>query len=179
MHNKVVTTLAKAAEKCGYMSLRFNFRGVGKSQGSYGEGIGELIDAQAALDYLQEAFRNNHDHKDDATQSPLLVLMGFSFGGYIAAQLCSMPTHTTPDALITIAPALHYEHLQLTQAPLCPWLVVHGEADEVISYAYNQKWLQEKAPQAQWIPFSDTGHFFHGKLIELQSTVQDFLSAWK
>ncbi len=214
MHNKVVTTLAKAAALSGYVSLRFNFRGVGKSEGSYGEGHGELIDAQAALAYLQNYFEENYsdqDHasiprglprsdeiqgktqrksavylgvnehfeagfndEDRASRQPQIVIMGFSFGGYIATQLAAT-MHPSPKALITIAPALHYEHLQVTQSPDCPWLVVHGEADEVISYEYNQKWLQEKAPKAQWVHFAETGHFFHGKLIALQNVAQDFL----
>ena len=214
MHNKVVTTLAKAAAVCGYVSLRFNFRGVGKSEGSYGEGHGELMDAKAALVYLQKYFEENYcdedracnlrglprsdeiqgktqresavylgvnehfeagfNDEDRASRQPKVVMMGFSFGGYIATQLAAT-THPAPKALITIAPALHYEHLQVTQSPDCPWLVVHGEADEVISYEYNQKWLQEKAPKAQWIHFADTGHFFHGKLIALQNVAQDFL----
>ena len=214
MHNKVVTTLAKAADVCGYTSLRFNFRGVGNSEGSYGDGHGELIDAKAALVYLQNYFEENYcdedrasnpkglprsdetqgktqrksavylgvnehfeagfNDEDRASRQPRVVIMGFSFGGYIATQLAAT-MHPSPKALITIAPALHYEHLQVTQIPHCPWLVVHGEADDVIGYECNQKWLQEKAPQAQWMPFSATGHFFHGKLIELQSTVQDFL----
>jgi|GEM_PF-116719 len=232
MHNKVVTTLARAAAECGYASLRFNFRGVGKSEGSYGEGIGELEDAKAALDFLLDYFspspkskiltlppgesKNNptgfnkedqasadvrlsrsdeiqgkaqretgvyssvnedfeagFNKEDRASWKPIIV-MGFSFGGYIATELAAQMS-PPPQALVTIAPALHYENLQVSKTPACPWLVVHGESDEVIAHSHNEQWLAEHAPEAQFISMPDTTHFFHGKLVELQKMAVDFL----
>lgn len=227
MHNKVVTTLARAAAECGYASLRFNFRGVGKSEGSYGEGIGELEDAKAALAFLLEhisfpsptsemstlpqgesvnpvevrasttkprlsrsdeirgnsqrksaVYNDVNEHFEEAFNKEVhasrkpVILMGFSFGGYIATELAAQ---IQPAALVTIAPALHYENLQVSQTPRCPWLVVHGTSDEVIAHDYNKEWLAAKAPAAELISVADTGHFFHGKLVELQRIVVEFL----
>jgi alpha/beta superfamily hydrolase len=187
MHNKVVTTLARAAAECGYASLRFNFRGVGKSEGSYGEGIGELEDAKAALAFLLEHASPSPTSEmstlpqeesvnliEVSTFRKPVIIMGFSFGGYIATELAAQ-MQPAPAALVTIAPALHYENLQVSQTPDCPWLVVHGTSDEVIAHNYNKEWLATKAPEAELVSVADTGHFFHGKLVELQKTVVDFL----
>ena len=164
MHNKVVTTLARAANACNLITLRFNFRGVGKSQGSYDHGRGEVDDAKAALTFLQ-----------NQSNSPLpIIITGFSFGGHIATALAASLI-PPPAALVTIAPALSYEDLPALAAPHCPWLSIHGDKDDVILCRDNQQWLTEHAPDATLKIIPEAGHFFHGKLLDLQQDVIDFL----
>ena len=165
MHNKVVTTLARAANACDLINLRFNFRGVGKSEGTYADGIGELEDAKAALNYLRTL-------TDDETLP--IFIAGFSFGGNIAIRLAAQ-INPAPAGLITIAPALHYENLPPIQPPTCPWLLVHGDQDDVIALPDNQNWVKQHAPATSLTIFEGTGHFFHGKLVQLQQTVVDFI----
>lgn len=167
MHNKVVTSLARAVAQCGYLSLRFNFRGVGNSGGEYGQGIGELADAHAASQYLQQL--------PQVSRALPLIILGFSFGGYIAAALASQ-IQPAPQALITVAPALQYDELQVTEIPQCPWLVIHGDADDVIDYQLNKAWIIKHAPHTKWVQAIATGHFFHGKLVVLKQMVTDFIT---
>src|SRR3990167_159180 len=91
MHNKVVHTIAKAFKDLGIKSVRFNFRGIGASEGSYGQGLGEVEDALAIVDWVKKVCP--HDE---------IWLAGFSFGAYIAAQTA---TRISPAQLITIAPS--------------------------------------------------------------------------
>lgn len=165
MLNKVVHTLARAMHELGAGALRFNFRGVGASAGHYAEGEGELDDALAVVDYVRQRW-------PDAE----LWLAGFSFGGVIAARAAIT---TQPARLITVAPAVNILDATLTALPGMPWLIVQGDADEIVPAAAVAAWvascseLPGAKPELQLLP--GAGHFFHGQLVALRTAVTDYL----
>lgn len=160
--NKVVTTLARAARSAGLDALRFDFRGVGDSQGEHDHGVGEQDDCRAAI-----------DHAGDALGGLPIVLMGFSFGAATALRVVAADGAA---ALVTVGlPAGYFEKELPT--PDCPWLAVHGSADEIADPAAARAALTAliTPPQTHWVP--GAGHFFHGRLGELKQMVSDFLLA--
>jgi alpha/beta superfamily hydrolase len=160
LHNKVVHTLARAALALGYAALRFNFRGVGVSAGNYDDGRGETDDALVAVAWSQARWPG----------LPLL-LAGFSFGGAVAirAAVTAMPA-----ALVTVAPAVDRVSVDAQVLPNCPWLIVMGDADEVVDPAVVLRWVAAHAGSARLVSLPGVGHFFHGALAELQAAVLDF-----
>jgi alpha/beta superfamily hydrolase len=161
MRNKVVTTMAGTFKSLGFPSLRFNFRGVGLSEGTYDAGIGESEDMLAlSRQWLQE---QPHVH---------FIFAGFSFGSFVAYRAAAQ---CASSLLITIAPALHhYNYKEFTPAPY-PWLIVQGEQDEIVPPKLVFDFAKEAYPKIEVIPFAETTHFFHGKLIELKTKLSDYL----
>ncbi|MDE2369515.1 MAG: alpha/beta fold hydrolase [Burkholderiales bacterium] len=158
MDNKVVQTLARACVQLGYRSLRLNFRGVGRSEGQWDEGRGEVDDALAAL----AAFR--------AAGEPL-VLGGFSFGGAIAARAAQrLPEAERAERLILVGPAVR--NFEVAPVP-ADTLVIQGEVDDVVPLAAVLDWARPQALPVTVVP--GAGHFFHGQLGLLKQIV---LSAW-
>jgi alpha/beta superfamily hydrolase len=154
MDNKVVTTLAKAFAELGFAALRFNFRGVGASTGTFDNGKGEVEDVLAMV-------RHAHQEHGDLP----LVLAGFSFGGFVQARATGL-LHPQPHQLVLIAPAAgRYE------VPHVPHntLVVHGEQDDVIPLADVLEWARPQHLPITVLP--DAGHFFHGRLNQLKQIV--------
>jgi alpha/beta superfamily hydrolase len=154
MDNKVVMTLARAFVALGYTSVRFNFRGVGASQGHWDEGRGEVDDALA----IAQAMR--------APGQPLL-LAGFSFGGFVASQAAARLAPEAPAArLVLVGPAA-------SRFPLAPvpadTLVVHGELDDVVPLSAVFDWARPQALPVTVLP--GAGHFFHGQLSVLKQIV--------
>ncbi|MGB5347556.1 MAG: alpha/beta fold hydrolase [Woeseia sp.] len=165
LHNKVAHTLARAFYRSGMAALRFNFRGVGKSEGHFDEARGELADALACIDYLVKRW----------PQRPLWI-SGFSFGAAIAIMAS---VERRPAGLVSIAPAVYRFANNLELQPDCPWLIVHGEADEVVPLEETIEWVNALEPGPELEVFAQTGHFFHGKLNELRETVMNFVAANK
>ena len=161
MTNKVVHSLARSALSAGLASLRFNYRGVGGSQGAYADGIGETEDARALLAWLKG-------------QQPGLriVLAGFSFGAAVALRLSAQEK---AEQLVTIAPPLGYFDEESLPVPLCPWLVVHGDADEVVDYAETKSQIEAAGLSPEQHVLAGAGHFFHGRLHELRDIVEPCL----
>jgi hypothetical protein len=154
MDNKVVQTLARTFMHLGYTSVRFNFRGVGASQGSWDDGHGEVDDARA----VASAFR---------TPGQPLVLGGFSFGGYVAAQAAArLPADQRAARLVLVGPAV-----QTFPMPAVPadTLVIHGEVDDVVPLAAIFDWARPQALPVTVLP--GAGHFFHGQLTVLRQIV--------
>ena len=162
MNNKVVTTIARSIARFGGVCLRFNYRGVGHSEGAYDGERGELDDALAAIQWLQ----TNH-----GAELPLVVA-GFSFGGAIAWRAASA---VESSALITVAPAHERIPAATSRSVLPPWLLVQGDADDVIPAAGVFEWAATHEPEPQIVSFPETGHFFHGRLPQLADTVTGFL----
>jgi uncharacterized protein len=159
LHNKVVQTLARAFTGLGYTSVRFNFRGIGTSQGGWDEGRGEVDDALAVV----AAHR---------TTGQPLVLAGFSFGGYVASQAAARLAPLAPaERVVLIAPAV--ANFQTATVP-ADSLVVHGEADDVVPLAAVFDWARPQALPVTVLP--GAGHFFHGQLPVLKQIV---VSAWQ
>jgi hypothetical protein len=161
LDNKVVYTLARAFVELGVPSIRFNFRGVGGSAGSYDEGGGETADALAVIAYGRERW-----------PGASLWLAGFSFGGAVAVRAAAQ---AAPETLVTVAPGITRIAMAGVDSPACPWLIVLGDADDVIEPAAVLDWAsrQSRAPTVRLMP--GAGHFFHGRLHEVRSVVLDFL----
>ena len=161
MTNKVVTTLIKAFQAFGLNTIRFNFRGVGKSEGKFDEGNGELQDLLAVIDWVE---------KENGQQK--IWLAGFSFGAFIAA---SAATQVTVDRLVTVAPPV--EHFPMRDLPpiTCPWILVQGEKDDVVPSDAVIAWAENRNPKPRIIRFPEAGHFFHGQLTELRTRVEEAL----
>ncbi|MGE5625059.1 MAG: alpha/beta hydrolase [Bacillota bacterium] len=157
MNNKVAYILARAFNDLGAASLRFNFRGVGKSAGAFDLGRGETADALAAIDWM-------------AARHPGLPLWlgGFSFGAYVALRVQS---ERPVERLVTVAPAVERFDTNMVREPVCPWLLVQGDADEVVSPQAVLDWVRglKKPPRLELL--AGAGHFFHGRLNELREAV--------
>lgn len=163
MLNKVVHYLARSCRELGLASLRFNYRGVGKSEGSYGEGIGESEDLLAIIDWMTQRYPGTP-----------LWLAGFSFGCYVALRAASQ-RHI--EQLITIAPAVNRLDFNDLPIPNCPWLLVHGEEDEVVPFADVVKWVNGLSNPPETVYLDGVGHFFHGQLPRLQQNLLERLGA--
>jgi alpha/beta superfamily hydrolase len=162
MSNKVVYTLASAASKAGLYSLRFNFRGVGRSEGLHDEGRGETDDTLFLVDWMRQRV-------PDAR----LVLMGFSFGACVSVKAAQQ---AKPYLQVSIAPPFSkYFNEPVPPRPDCPWLVVHGTGDDVVSYDDTVQVLNTFTPAPQLVTLKDAGHFFHARLGEVQDAVLPFL----
>jgi alpha/beta superfamily hydrolase len=159
MDNKVVTTLARALHETGIPTLRFNFRGVGASAGAFDQGVGETADADAVAAW-------------GALRWPgrTLVIAGFSFGGYVGLRLAQQ---RVPRHLITVAPAIQRFDASDMTVPRCPWLVVQGDADDMVDPAAVINWVNGLEPKPRLVVLKGVGHFFHGRLRELQDAVVD------
>jgi uncharacterized protein len=162
MDNKVVTTLARAAAAHGAATLRFNFRGVGASAGRHDDGIGEVDDAVAAIDWASGRF-----------QGARLWLLGFSFGSYAAL---AAALRRRPERLVCVAPAVGRMKFGELGGPDCPWLVVQGDADEVVDAAAVIEWARRQLPAPRLEVMPGVSHFFHGRLHDLAAVVRSFLA---
>jgi len=154
MDNKVAMTLAKTFAELGCVSLRFNFRGVGASEGEFTGGDGEEQDMIAIVHYAQEQY---------GEELPL-ILSGFSFGGYVAARTAK---HVHPQHLILAAPAVG-RFAMPTVAP--DTLVIHGEHDDVVPLADVFDWARPQHLPIIVLPQAE--HFFHGRLTQLRDIVK-------
>lgn len=162
MSNKVVYTLASCAQKAGLYALRFNFRGVGRSEGAHDEGHGETDDVLALIDWMRE--RVPHAK---------LVLMGFSFGAFVSLRAAES---ARPDVQISIAPPFgKYVNQLVSPHPGCPWLVMHSTDDDVVDYADTVSILQRFEPAPKLVTLEGAGHFFHGRLGDIERAVLPFL----
>lgn len=161
MHNKVVTTLARAFQELGLHTVRFNFRGTGASDGSFDHGEGESADLMAVLAWL----RAHRPHDE-------LWLAGFSFGGYVAVRSAEAARAAR---LITVAPSVNL--YDAPQAPDIPWLLIQGEQDEVVPVAAVRDWVNGLGTRPDMVLMPDAGHFFHGRLLELRALVHARLGA--
>jgi alpha/beta superfamily hydrolase len=158
MQNKVVHTLARAFELAGARTVRFNFRGVGRSEGEFGDSAGETEDALAVLEWARE--RRPGDE---------LWLAGFSFGAAVALRAAAR----FPVArLITVAPAVHlYPDLAALEPPAIPWLLAMGTADEVVPVDAVQEWARSRRHPPTLALHEGVGHYYHQRLPELRDTV--------
>jgi alpha/beta superfamily hydrolase len=154
MDNKVVTTLARVYKELGFSQvIRFNFRGVGKSEGQYAEGLGEQEDLKTVVAWAKQT-------------TPAIWLAGFSFGSYVAA---SVAAAVACQHLTCVAPPVERFAFDKLTPFSCPWLVVQGEQDEVVEAHQVFQWLQGLAHQPSLIRMPTASHFFHGQLLELRA----------
>ena len=154
LDNKVVLTLARAFVQLGYTSVRFNFRGVGASQGQWDGGRGEVDDALAVIDAQRAA-------------ALPLVLGGFSFGAYVASRAAARLGAGQPaERLVLVGSAVLSFPLAAVPADT---LTVHGEHDEVVPLQAVFDWARPQSLPVVVVP--GAGHFFHGQLTLLKNIV--------
>ena len=161
MHNKVVHTLARAFVRMGFAAIRFNFRGTGASEGEFDNGVGELDDALAVLDWMRG------EHADGP-----LWLGGFSFGAAIAIRAA---LESSLNGLITAAPPVSQFANGLRGQPNCPWLIVQGDQDELVDIAETIEWVNSLDPGPELLIMPGAEHFFHGRIVELREAITDFV----
>lgn len=164
MSNKVTYKLASIALSAGLYALRFNFRGVGRSQGQHDEGRGETDDTVLLGRWLMSRL---------PAGSPLL-LAGFSFGGFVSARAAE---HLHPQVQVGVAPPFggRYVYAQHPKRPDCPWMVIHSRDDDVVSYEETAAALAAYDPPAELVTVDGAGHFFNGRLGDLQDAVLPFI----
>ncbi|CAM3915356.1 alpha/beta hydrolase [Kerstersia gyiorum] len=166
--NKVVTTIARAANQRGLLAVRPDFRGVGQSEGSFDHARGETRDMIA----LVEQFRTRYP---DAAAGAW-ALGGFSFGTAVAAHVYDAYARQerAPDALLLAGPAVARFPLEgqeeARRVPLDRTLLVHGEVDDVVPLAEVFDWLRADGVPVTVVP--GAGHFFHGHLITLRGLAE-------
>lgn len=162
MSNKVVYTLASTAGKAGLATVRFNFRGVGKSAGVHDDGVGETDDTVWLAAQLRAALPSS---------APLLMA-GFSFGGFVSLKAAPK---VGAAALMSVAPPFSYTRAIYAvgdgapPAPGCPWSVIHSRDDDVVAYEDSAAVLASYDPAPELTTVDGAGHFFHGRLGEVEA----------
>ena len=162
MQNKVVHTLARGFGEMGMRSVRFNFRGVGRSGGEYDHGMGETEDLLAVIAWVRA--RRPQDR---------IWLAGFSFGSYVALQ-ASVRFDTAQ--LVLVAPPVNLYEFGALALPPCPLLVIQGGADEVVPAEQVLQWVGQLVPPPRLIYLEGVSHFFHGRLNDLRTELQAALA---
>ena len=168
MDNKVTHVLARSMVECGAPAFRFNFRGVGASAGAFDNGRGETRDLAAVVAEGRRRFPR-----------AALWLGGFSFGAFVVLRGAH---ELAPVKLVAVAPPVARFELGSVGHPDCDWMLVQGDADDVVPPEAVLAWAaqqpaspQGRGPRLQVI--AGAGHFFHGKLHELKPLVLDFLKS--
>jgi alpha/beta superfamily hydrolase len=161
MQNKVVHTIARACQAVGMPTVRVNFRGVGASAGSYDQGQGEMQDALAVIEWGRRRW-----------PGAALTLAGFSFGAMVSILIAG---EAKAGRLLSVAPAVGRPEFAQASLPPCPWLILQGDADELVKVddvrAFAARF--EPPPTLQILPGAE--HFFHGRLVELRDHISRYL----
>ena len=161
MNNKVVTTLFKVLDELRIQTVRFNFRGVGRSQGQYDNGVGEIEDLKAVLRWVKQTFSTDK-----------IWLAGFSFGAYISAKVAY---DQKVAQLISIAPPIFYEGFSLLTQMASPWLIAQGDQDEIVSFDQVKEFVHKISSPVNFLVIPGASHFFHGQLMQLKELLIHYL----
>lgn len=168
MNNRVTYALFQTFSALGFASMRFNFRGVGRSQGTYDDGQGELGDAAAALDWLQMTNRN----------AKTCWIAGYSFGAWIGMQLLMRRPEIS--GFISVAPPANSKDFSFLAPCPASGLIIHGEEDALIPEAsvsaLADKLSGQRNVHVSYTMFPHTGHDFDNHLKELSLTVRDYVT---
>ncbi len=163
MRNKVVTIMERALREMGLSTVRFNFRGVGDSEGEFDDGEGETLDLIAIFDWVRKV-RPNSD----------VWLGGFSFGAYVSLKAAQyLPIRQ----LITIAPPVERYGVDELLPANCPWLVVQGDEDDVVSPEAVIQWAEGLDQKPDLVVMEGTGHFFHRRLMDLRGLIKNHVQS--
>ncbi|MCK9564087.1 MAG: alpha/beta hydrolase [Bacteroidales bacterium] len=162
MDNKVVTTLARAYAALDIPAVRFNFRGVGASEGVHADGVGEVDDLEAVADWARQRYPGAR-----------LLLAGFSFGSGVAGNGALRLGGV--DHLVLVAPPVgRYGFTRHSSFP-CPWALVMGGRDELVDPAGVHDWAGRQSPPPRVLDLPESGHFFHGHLVQLREGLVEIL----
>lgn len=159
MHNKVVTILERSMRELGLRTVRFNFRGVGESEGLFDDGYGETDDLFAVAEWVRRT------RPDDS-----LWLGGFSFGSYITTRAA---LNLDVGQLISIAPPVDRYAFDALHHPECPWLVIQGDEDEVVNVDIVNNWASQLKPQPELVIMQKADHFFHRRIMDLRGLLKN------
>jgi alpha/beta superfamily hydrolase len=162
MHTKVVFQAAKALMRIGCVVLRFNFRGVGLSAGTWDNGRGELDDYRAALTYMAQAYPEVE-----------MWAAGFSFGAYVAATVGADDDRVC--ALIAIAPPVHTYDFASAKASHKPKFIIHGGHDELISIKLARHFYAQLPEPKEFVEIDRADHLFDGQTTEVGEALTDLL----
>ncbi len=157
LNNKVVHQMARTFTELGAVAVRFNFRGVGASAGTFDGGEGETGDLLAVADWARGRWPGLP-----------LWLAGFSFGAWVA--LRAAPT-LQPDWLVTVAPPVNLYDVPAPADPAPRWLLVQGSADDIVPAGAVSDWVQRLRQPPETVLLEGAGHFFHGRLNELRQVL--------
>lgn len=161
MHNKITYIIAKTLNDIGVPTLRFNFRGVEKSDGHYGDGEGEKDDLLSAIKKMQTMFPEHH-----------LWLGGFSFGSCMVLKVCH---EQNAQQLITVAPPVKAEYFTNITPPEQHWLLLQGLADEVVNAQDVLEWCSTLTSPPTIKTYEDVGHYFHRRLPDIKNAILEHL----
>jgi hypothetical protein len=159
MHNKVVTIVERSMRELGLRTVRFNFRGVGTSDGEFDDGYGETDDLFAVAEWVRRT------RPDD-----VLWLGGFSFGAYIATRAA---LNLDVGQLITIAPPVDRYAFDALHHPECAWLVIQGDEDEVVHVDAVAKWAGDLKPPPDLVIMKQADHLFHRRIMDLRGLIKN------
>ncbi|MBE3561611.1 MAG: hypothetical protein IMW89_20670 [Ktedonobacteraceae bacterium] len=161
MHNKVVFKAAQALLSLNIPTLRFNFRGVGHSTGSYDEGRGELNDVRSALEFLSRRYAGLP-----------VIIGGFSFGAWVGLRVAAVDDRA--QALIGLSvPARMFDGDTLDDCQK-PKLFIHCTTDDIAPYDLALQWFERVPAPKRIVPVEGADHFFQNRLDEVQSAIVDF-----
>ncbi len=164
MDNKVVHTLFNTLIELGYVTAKFNFRGVGSSEGNYDQGVGEVDDVISVTQAIHKQFNNQLIHQP-------LILAGFSFGG--AIQLLAAQ-QLNPQHLILVAPSIAHLNVSPPTDQTRQTLIIHGDQDDIVPLQTILKWAEPQSLPIVVIPGAE--HFFHGRLAVLKRIIHNTFS---
>ncbi|MDH3326415.1 MAG: alpha/beta hydrolase [Gammaproteobacteria bacterium] len=162
LNNKITYMIAKTLADLGIPTLRFNFRGVEKSEGVYSDGIGEKDDLISAVEIMKKMFPDNN-----------LWLGGFSFGSYIALKTSH---ELNAKRLITVAPAVRSFDFSEITIPDCPWVLLQGLADEVVNAQDVLDWCDSLSSPPHIKTFEGVGHYFHRRLPDIKQAILEHIN---
>src|SRR6056297_1109408 len=159
MRNKVVTIMERSLRESGLRTVRFNFRGAGETEGEFDDGGGELEDLLSVVDWVR------HTRPDDD-----LWLGGFSFGAWVSLRAAQdLPVRM----LISIAPPVERYGFSDLLPPNCPWLLVQGGEDDVVSPKAVLEWVDGLDRKPELVVMEGSGHFFHRRLMDLRGLMKN------
>jgi alpha/beta superfamily hydrolase len=167
MHTKVVFRLYKLFIESGFSTIRFNFRGVGKSEGIFDDGEGELSDAACVLDWLQQY----------NTNSKTCWVAGFSFGAWIAMQL--LMRRPEINGFVSVSPPANMRDFSFLAPCPSPGLIVHGDKDNISSFDSTkilvEKLQKQKKVDIQFKSIKGADHFYENFAKEFDSSIKDYI----
>ena len=162
MNNNVVGAIAGAYQKKGYATLRFNFRGVARSGGSYSDGLGEQEDVAAAISFM------------DSMGIKQLDLAGYSFGAWINSM--GIDRFSTAKRLVMVSPPVNFMDFSFLKYNRKIELIIAGQDDEIAPPYMIREMIPDWNPSARFEVIDGADHFFWGKTDQLERVLTDFLN---
>lgn len=158
LNNKVVHQMARTFSGLGAVCVRFNFRGVGRSEGRFDNGDGETEDLISVVSWARRQW-----------PGVPLWLAGFSFGAYVALRAAA---ELRPDWLVSVAPPVNLYVIPAPDSATPRWLVLQGEDDDIVPAADVAAWAGAQPLKPELVTLEAAGHFFHGRLNDLRAQIE-------